>query len=267
MKRVLVLVLASACAPELAPAPPVIAPDVDLLQDDGVDSTRDASCPSTSAYVVSLRARVLDERGAGIEDAAVQLCTEAPDGRTFCLAPAFADPSGLATVEVAESARCITHATARVLVPGSTRPAVYCDVPLPLDDATVTVAEPYVLLEGHSDLDGVTIDVDLDEPERLAARVLRQQQAPLCVQRGMPDGATVVAFAPDEDADALFAVDVALDDGPVQVWARGALSCTLDDDSGTHLAKGAWTRLDDGVVQDGVATGALPCLAWLALTR
>jgi hypothetical protein len=265
MKRVLpsFVLLAGCGVPEVTEPAPVVVPDRDLLEDDGVDTTRDASCPSTSPFVVSVRARIVDESGAGIEDAAFQLCTEAPDGRTFCLAPAFADASGLATLDVADSARCIDHATARVLVPGSTRPAVYCDVPLPLDDATVTVAEPYVLLEGHSDLDGVIVDVDLDEPERLAARVLTREQAPMCLQDGMPEGATIVAFAPDEDADATFAIDVGVADGPIEVWARGALSCTVDDE--THLPKGEWTRLADGEVSEGVATGEVPCLAWLAV--
>ena len=65
---------------------------------DAIDRTRAASCPSSSRWVVAVRGRVVDERGAPIEGAFVQPCLLlGGTDRRVCLRPSTSDAQGVLT--------------------------------------------------------------------------------------------------------------------------------------------------------------------------
>lgn len=280
-----------------ADEPQVIAPE--RLEDDGTTGpARDADCPSHVAFTASVRARVVDPSGAGVADARLQLCVWTNDGRMLCLEPGRADTAGDVVIDVADAARCMVSATARVLLPQSRRPALYCGIELPLDDATVTVADPYVLIEAPAPsslpalgdeasartvaFDQLTVEVvpsaiGAEAYQRLAAVVVPPEAAPACLTVDAPALDALIAFSPEVDvvgAGFPFAVDNTLGFEPgerVELLVQGGLECTLDD--GTPVEKGAWHALGaadvsaDGALIEATGVTALPCLGWLGLRR
>ncbi|OGQ26713.1 MAG: hypothetical protein A2138_23260 [Deltaproteobacteria bacterium RBG_16_71_12] len=280
-------------AAEASPAPPV------RLEDDGDHGpARAEDCPAHVPFVASVRARVVDPAGAGVADARVQLCVWTNDGRMLCLEPGRSDAVGDVRIEVAPAARCMVSATARVLLPQSQRPALYCGIELPLDDASVTVADPYLLIEapGPGSLPPVgdeatpravafeelTVEVTpaaigTEAYQRLAAVVVPPELAPACLLVGAPAFDALIAFSPEADvagAGFPFAVDNTLGFEPgahVELHVQGGLECSLDD--GTQVEKGAWHLLGaatvsaDGARVEAASATALPCLGWLALRR
>lgn len=269
------------------------------LEDDGDRGPdRDSGCPTHVPYTASVRARVVDEHGAGLPDARVQLCIWTNDGRMLCLEPGRADAAGDVLIDVAEAARCMVSATARVLLPQSRRPALYCAVELAIDDASVTVTDPYLLLEAAAPselpplddeagartvaFDGLALEVTpaaigAEAYQRLAAAVLAPEQVPACMAAAAPAFDLLVAFSPEGDvAGAGFplALDntLALEPGArIELFVQGGLACTLGD--GTLVEKAAWRSLGDAVVSaDGAriearGSAAVPCLGWLGLRR
>ncbi len=269
------------------------------LHDDGdLGPARDEACPEHVPFTASVRARVVDEEGTGLPDARVQLCVWTVDARMLCLEPGRTDDAGDVLIDVAEPARCMVSATARVLLPQARRPAIYCGVSLSLEDASVTVTDPYVLLEAASpsalpplgqedqaravrfdqlDLEVTPADIGAEAYERLAAVVLPPGQAPGCMAAAAPELDLMVAFSPEIDvAGAGFplAIDntLGLEAGDeVDVLVQGGLACTLGD--GTEVEKAAWHTLGTAAVSgDGeriVAgdTTAVPCLGWLGIRR
>lgn len=294
--------VAVACHPaplaEAPPPPP--APDpIEQLEDDGeLGPPRDPSCPDSIAWVATVRSRVVDPQGVGLADARVQLCVWTDEPRMLCLEPGRTDEHGDVLIEVAEAARCMVSATARVLLPQSRRPALYCSVELSAQDASLTVPDPYVLLEAPApvhvpalgdetatrevDLGGVRVEatpeaIGAEEYGRMAAARLTLDEAPGCLAAAAPDFDALVAFAPEVDVEGAgfsFSVDntLGLDAGDrVELFVQGAIDCRLED--GTLLEKGLWHALGDAVVDDsgasieGQGESALPCLGWVGLRR
>lgn len=299
------LALSAACgvptaAPEKArPAPPPAPPPLPTLEDDGdLGPTRDPSCPAPVPYVASVRSRVVDPGGAGLTDARVQLCVWTDEPRMLCLEPGRADEHGDVLIDVAPAARCMVSATARVLLPQSRRPALYCELELSASDASLTVPEPFLLLEAPPptslpplgdenaarvvDLGDVQLEVTptamgTEEYARLAGRTLTLDQAPSCLARNAPAFDLLLAMAPEADIDGAgfsFSVGQSLGLEPgdaVDVFVQGGIDCRAED--GTLLEKGAWHPLGAAVVEDddariaGVGASALPCLGWVGLRR
>ena len=273
--------------------------EADHLQDDGdLGPARDQACPEHVPFTASVHARVVDEDGAGLADARVQLCVWTVDARMLCLEPGRTDAAGDVLVDVAAPARCMVSATARVLLPQSRRPALYCGVELSLDDASVTVAAPYTLIEaaapaalpaiGQEDqaravaFDGLAVEVrpaaiGAEAYQRLAATTLTPEQAPACLAAEAPDFDLLVAFSPEVDvmgAGFPLTLDNELGLAPgdaVELAVQGGLECTLDD--GSAVEKAAWHTLGTAIVSaDGeriVTSGAtsVPCLGWLGVRR
>lgn len=282
-----------------APAEPAPAHEPEQLHDDGdLGPARDPACPAHVPFTASVRARVVDDAGAGLADARVQLCVWTFDARMLCLEPGRTDTAGDVLIDVAAPARCMVSATARVLLPQSRRPALYCGVALSDDDASVTVADPYVLLEaappttlpdlGAEDqpravtfaqlaLEVTPADIGAEAYQRLAATTMTPSQAPRCVAAAAPDLDLLVAFSPETDVGGA-GFPLTLDNGlglgagdEVELLVQGALDCTLGD--GTAVDKGAWHVLGSASVSaDGehiVTSGAtaVPCLGWLGVRR
>lgn len=293
---------AAACAPAppAAPTPSAPVPEpIEQIEDDGeLGPTRDPSCPDTLAWVATVRSRVVDPVGVGLADARVQLCVWTDEPRMLCLEPGRTDEHGDVLIEVAEAARCMVSATARVLLPQSRRPALYCDVELSVEDATLTVPDPYVLLEAPApilvpplgdetaprqmDLGGVRVDaipnaIGAEEYGRMAAARLTLDEVPGCLAENAPAFDALVAFAPEVDVEGpgfSFSLDntLGLDAGEhLELMVQGGIDCRLED--GTLLEKGLWHALGDAVVDASGATiqgqgaSALPCLGWVGLRR
>jgi hypothetical protein len=240
------------------------------LEDDGDRGlARDPMCGADRAWVSSVRARVQAPDGAPLAGAKLQLCvwTEpgAGDDRVLCLQPSDSDASGDVTVEVAEQARCMARVFARVLLPQSDRPALYCPIAVDAasDDASVTVADPYELVTATTD--GAAIGAD-----GFSAALLRGDDVPGCVRAHAPDLALAIAFTPETDVDATLSLpnDLGLAAGArAALWVQGGLGCTRGD--GSFIEKGEWERVGDVVASaDGArlaADTALPCVNWAGI--
>ena len=295
-------VLVAACAPGAAPPSPTpehAPPATATLQDDGDHGpARDPACPEPIPFIANVTTRVVDEAGAGLADARVQLCVWTNEPRMLCLEPGRADAQGDVRIEVAPAARCMVSATARVLLPQSRRPALYCDLELSQDDASLTVPDPFVLLEAPApvllpplgdegaarevDLGAVRVDVTptaigAEEYPRLAAVKLTLDEAPGCLAAQAPPFDALVAFSPEVDVAGegfSFSLDndLGLEAGArVELQVQGGIDCRTE--GGDLLEKGAWHRLGDARVDAagarivGQGESALPCLGWVGLLR
>jgi hypothetical protein len=299
--RAFVLLACAACAPPEAerearvPPPP---PPAQLEDDGDRGPARDATCPEHVPFIASVRTRVVDSGGVGLADVRVQLCVWTVDARMLCLEPGRTNSRGDVDVEVAAAARCMVSATARVLLPQSRRPALYCDLELFTDDASLTVADPFLLLEAPApvsvpplgdeatarevDLGGIRVEVTpaaigADEYARLAGTMLTLAQAPGCLAAQAPAFDALVAFSPEVDIDGpgfSFSIDntLGLEEGEsAALFVQGGIDCRAQD--GTLLEKGAWHRLGDATVVEqgariaGAGASGLPCLGWIGLLR
>lgn len=274
-------------------------PLLEQLEDDGATGPpRDPACPEHLPFVASVRARVVDAAGDGLADARLQLCVWTDEPRMLCLEPAVSDAHGDVLVEVAPAARCMISATARVLLPQSRRPALYCDLELSSEDASHTVLDPYVLLEAPAplsvpsvgdessvrlvDLGGVQVEatpaaIGVEEYQRMAALTLPLDRAPRCLADRAPAFDMLVAFSPEVDitgAGFSFSLDNSIgatSGDPLGVFVQGGIDCRTPD--GTLLEKGAWHPLgdarvtEDGERIEGEGDSALPCLGWIGLLR
>lgn len=306
--RASALVVALACAHVVACSSPEpqgprsaeeTPPALEQLEDDGeAGPPRDPACPAHLPFVASVRARVVDAAGHGLADARLQLCVWTDEPRMLCLEPAISDAHGDVQVEVAPAARCMISATARVLLPQSRRPALYCDLELSSEDASHTVLDPYVLLEAPAatsvppvgdeasarlvDLGGVQVEatpaaIGVEEYQRMAALTLPLDHAPRCLADRAPAFDLLVAFSPEVDitgAGFSFSLDNSIGGAPGDpfgVFVQGGIDCRTPD--GTLLEKGAWHPLgdarvtEDGERIEGAGDSALPCLGWIGLLR
>ena len=85
---------------------------------EAIDRTRAASCPASSRWVVAVRGRVVDERGAALEGAFVQPCLLlGGTDRRVCLRPSTSDADGVLTAILPEENRCVDEVALRILVP------------------------------------------------------------------------------------------------------------------------------------------------------
>lgn len=94
--------------------------------DSGVDFTRDPTCPSSAAWVTTVRGKVTDPQGAPIENAWAQLCLVTADGVAICLQPTDSIADGSFEVLLPVETRCLTEMTMRNLVIGQHRATMYC---------------------------------------------------------------------------------------------------------------------------------------------
>lgn len=284
----------SACTPFDGPTVDA-GPDDELAADAGIDDlSRSPDCPASSPWITDVGGRIVDEAGAGVVGAFVQMCVRTDVGRLLCLRPTNTDDNGVFLADVAENARCLERATARVVKPQTDTASLYCAVPLSMDASSVTLPEPYVLVattpattlppEGDGlavqsvgFADGVVVDVAPsalpdDTWTRLAARVLAADDAPACLRAEAPPLATLVAFSPELEIDGAGATAhlpnrSGLPAGAgVPVYALGSIDCRLADS--TLVEEGHWQRIADGVVTaDGASIDVVgvPCLTWLGL--
>jgi hypothetical protein len=106
---------------------------------DDVDRTPDPAC-TEGTWVVGAKGRVIDESGAPVVDAGVQLCLETQDEEGVCLAPAFTDENGEFEVVASEMYRCWTDGRLRLLAPTLDYATTYLKMDLnAVEDAVVEI--------------------------------------------------------------------------------------------------------------------------------
>lgn len=284
--------LATSCALPVS-APPAQAPPtlVELVDDGDRGPARPSSCPASVPFVATVRAQVVDPEGAGVADARVQLCVWTHEQRMLCLEPGRAGADGMVSIEVAGPAQCMETVTARVLLPSSTRPSVYCDLSPSLEDASFTIAVPFVLLDAGTAIippegavdevrtvdlaGGVSLEVTPsalrgDAYDRLAGAAFAVSDAPACMLAGAPSFRVLMGTSPEADIVAMsFPFSLPAPEGVVvgdalTVFVLGGLECKADD--GTFFEKGHWHEVGEAVVDDdGLARGTTPCLGWIGL--
>ena len=265
---------------------------------DAIDRTRAASCPSSSRWVVAVRGRVVDERGAPIEGAFVQPCLLlGGTDRRVCLRPSTSDAQGVLTAILPEENRCVDEVALRMLVPDSTLATGYCAVPEP-DDAGVLVSDrPLVLVDTTAPstrppvgdeatmrelaFDGVALmasprAIGVESYGAIGARLVPGSLATdTCLGNGEPMD-LLVAFSPESAVDDRAGLPATIEargfsaGERVELFVLGGLATMLAD--GALVPEAEWhpfataTVGADGTLVTPTGTG-VPHLGWLGLRR
>lgn len=193
------------------------------------------------AAVDSVSARVVDEDGAGLVGARLQLCVTASDGRNACLRPAAVDVDGAVTVAMPDNARCLSELSLRVLA-GEDRVPLHCAAEI--HDGAVDVGALAVgvvaegVFEGGLTASGGITGAALD--------------ASSCVHRAAPDGTWKLWALTGDNVGDVVVVDAALAHADVGVFVMDAVGEFVEVADVVVDADG---RVDAGVVEPG----------WLAL--
>jgi len=262
-----------------------------------VDAARATSCAHDS-WIAVVHGQLVDESGAGLANAMAQLCvrTSGTTSQLVCVRPATTEPDGRFGIVVPASARCLTRATMRALLPGGATAASYCEVTLTGQEGELTLPDPIVVVATRPATglpalgdpaqqrtvtfeDGLEVEV---VPERyygsdysaLAGRRVDPTATALCFIADTSEYSGIYAFSPEGDVhDTGFALRIPnttsiAANTAIDLFVLGGLSCTLND--GSLVREGRWARFGDGVVRsDGTVieasgTNGLPCFNWLA---
>ena len=117
-------------------------------------------------YMTEIRGWVVDEVGAPLEAAKVQVCVRVyPSGELLCLMPGDTRANGYFSVEIPESARCMSEATLRTLIPREAFASMYCHTNLSdlSEDTVLRLHDPIVLYETRP---AISIDESTGADER-----------------------------------------------------------------------------------------------------
>jgi hypothetical protein len=265
---------------------------------EATDRTRSASCPASSRWVVAVRGRVVDERGAPIEGAFVQSCLLlGGTDRRVCLRPSTSGADGVVTAIFPEENRCVDEVALRMLVPDTTLATGYCAVPEPDDAGVLVASRPLVLVDTTAPssrppvgdeaamrelaFDGVALmasprAIGVESYGEIGARVVPGSLATdTCLGDGQPMD-LLVAFSPEsavEDRAGLAATIDARGFSPgerVELLVLGGLATMLAD--GALVPEAEWHPFATVTVgADGrlvTPSGAgVPHLGWLGLRR
>ena len=233
--------------------------------------------------------------------AKVQLCIRNfVTGALTCLMPKATDREGYFSVPVSESARCLSSAALRAIVPRVAFAPIYChgDLTGETGDGILRIEDPIVLYQTRpalsidepsieeglhtvSLLGDVKLDLlaeDLYGPtvDELGGRPIAPTDPGLCFLEEGDDAPTIdgiYAFAPEGDitgstARLSFANIAGYEPGEeVQIYVLGNLDCSIEGQE-EPLEEGEWTIATTAVVDDGGMLiqspegEGLPCLSW-----
>ena len=259
----------------------------------------DADCQGH--YFNQVRGWVVDEVGEPMPGARVQLCVrEYESGTLVCLTPKKTKSEGFFEIPVTESARCMSSATLRTLVPNVAFAPIYCHGNLDQDtgDGVLRITEPLTLYQtrpavsiADAEEEGLSIVSLIGEiqltlnPENLygptideiGGRPLSPSSPGLCFLNHSEEGPQVdgvIAFAPEGDITrdtAQITIPNDMDYAPgsqVQLYVLGNLDCSIEGEV-EPLEEGDWVPTTIATVDEGglriqteVGSG-IPCLSWL----
>jgi hypothetical protein len=248
------------------------------------DDPLDATCGAQ--YVSEVRGWVVDEIGEPMSGAKVQLCVRVyGTGELLCVQPKDTQAEGYFSVAVPESARCMSDAALRALVPRVAFAPMYChaDFSVERTDGVLRLTEPLVLYQTrpalsaedlgdpsqpHSveligDLSLTLIPDDLYGPEisGMGGRALSPDAPGLCFihgdsdQDGDPQIDGVYAFAPEGDltgstATARFPNTAEYEPGAeVNLYVLGNLDCSIEGQM-ESLEEASWSIQGRAQVDD-----------------
>ena len=258
------------------------------------DGAANSEC--SGSWVEEARGWVVDELGAPLEGAKVQLCVRvAESGALLCLIPSDSSADGSFRIDIPVDARCMAEATFRSLIPRERFATAYChaEVSAVSDDAALRINEPFVLYQTRPALSqeagaelytssfagDVSVSFNADDlygpqADELWARSLAPNAPGLCfLEADGPQIDAVFAFSPEGDLSGSNAAVVVPNSAGYEpmtelaLYALGNLDCSVvGQDEG--IEEGAWVQVGTATVD---ATGArieasaaqgLPCLNW-----
>ena len=252
-------------------------------------------------YINEVRGWVVDEVGAPMSGARVQLCTRSYDtGALTCLMPKKTNSEGFYSVPVSQSARCMSSAAIRALVPRVAFAPIYCHGSFEDEsaDGVLRITEPLVLYQtrpalevSEPDVEGarhsvnlpgeLTIELVADDlygptVDELGGRSLSPNDPGLCFldhSEEAPQVDGIYAFAPEGDITGSVAT-VSMPNSPgyepgtaVQLYVLGNLDCSIEGMT-EPLEEGEWTPVgaatvdEAGMVITSDDMSGIPCLSW-----
>ncbi|MFK7986855.1 MAG: hypothetical protein AB8I08_12595 [Sandaracinaceae bacterium] len=252
----------------------------------------DPAC--TGTWVAGVRGRVLDEVGAPVAEADVQMCLRLEGHVQRCLEPAPTDANGWFAIVTPDDARCLTHAVVRATRNGADQrygisfqeislSPVYAviDVPAPMELVSLTTSADMPPMGDPASVrtvrfpSGVELDVtpsDLDFADSysfLAATEVPLSRAPEFVT-AVPGVLGLVAFGPELGASPGIPFRLPERTGlaagtPVELFVVGGIYTELS--SGHVVEEGRFESFGTGRVEAGQvvpdAGSELPYLTWV----
>jgi hypothetical protein len=273
--------------------------DVEFTDPATIDMSGAAGCGGS--WIATLSGTVVDETGAGVPNAMMQLCVygDGPEPRLKCLIPVDTGCEGEFEIPIGETDRCITGATIRSLVPQQNTSTAYCHVDLTRASATMELSDPVVLFDTVSATEVPPLG---ENNEREAARTVvfedgleidfipkewfanQSSDYNLLAVRSIDPSATGLCFL-STPVDALYAFspegDVTNEGFPIRfpnaqslaagakvdLYMLGGLDCHTGD--GTKIHEGDWEKYGTATVSaDGTKIesddgSGLACTTWI----
>lgn len=252
-------------------------------------------------YISEVRGWVVDETGQPMSGARVQLCTRSFEtGALTCLMPQTTNREGYYSVAVSESARCMSSAALRAIVPRVAFAPIYCHGVFEEGSAddVLRITEPLVLyqtrpalsitepgseeeryeinLPGALTLKLIAEDLYGPTVDELGGRALSPSDPGLCFldhSEGGPQIDGVYAFAPEGDltgsvASLTMANTSNYESGAqVQLYVLGNLDCSVEG-MDEPIEEGEWTPIGTATVDEAGMLiqsddmSGIPCLSW-----
>ena len=265
------------------------------------DDALDTMCQGQ--YVSEVRGWVVDEIGEPLTGAKVQLCIRVyGTGELLCVQPRDTQAEGYFSINVPDSARCMSDAAFRTLVPRVDFAPMYChaDFSAERTDAVLRVTEPLVLYQTRpaisveelgdtsqphrveliGELSLTLIPDDLYGPEigEMGGRALSPDDPGLCFLHAVDQGDHpqidgLYTFAPEGDltgstVTVRFPNTVGYEPGAeVDLYVLGNLDCSVEGQV-ESLEEASWSKQASALVDDTgmwietLPDAGLPCLSW-----
>lgn len=243
----------------------------------------------SAEWVAGVRGRIVDESGAPVQEAIVQMCLRMENGSQLCQAPRPLVGDGYFAVVLPEETRCVRQVTLRATQVHQPVSTTFCRVPMTPVYGVLDVWDDLVLHRLETPVErppmgdegqmrtvrfpsGLEMDVtpgDFEFPdayEDLTAGPIPVSAAP-CFADGVSDLRALWAFGPESGIAPAVPLRIpettGLPDGTrVELWLVGGTYTTLP--SGANLEEGLFEPYGTATVSGAmIAGGELPYLSWI----